>query len=162
MFSQADYLTDPSTPPGSSNIDGLEVVSPASSVASSVASPHSVQRSSLFAVEVPLDFVGKTFAYVFQCLLSSDAILALGVYRCRPDPTLMDVITTTEPVELLTSHGGNNGGDTVGLRPKARIEQSDDERSVPFGFVYVNPAPGDILSGNDLLYVLSHKQPCWA
>jgi potassium large conductance calcium-activated channel subfamily M alpha protein 1 len=131
-WKDADYLTIPSTPPGT--IKEENHFSPTSSIGSSIISPHGIQRSSLFAVELPLDFVGKTFAYVYHYLLSSDAILTLGVYRCRP-------------IEQQTT---------------ARIEQQEKERHVPFGFVYVNPLPTDLLTGNDLLYVLSHKQPCWA
>lgn len=107
-------------------------------MSSSQSSPQSVKRSSLFAVEVPLDFVGRTFEYVFHYLLSSDGILTIGLYRCRPDDT------------LLYRHA------------RARVELHESERSVPFGYVYVNPFPHDVLTGNDLLYVLSHKQPCWA
>lgn len=126
----------PSSPPHpTGNLTDNNVISP---TCSSQASPMSVKRSSLFAVEVPLDFVGKTFEYVFHYLLSSDGILTIGLYRCRPDDT------------LLFRHA------------KARAEIHESERSVPYGYVYVNPLPKDILSGNDLLYVLSHKQPCWA
>lgn len=109
-----------------------------SSNTSSMSSPQNTQSSSLFAVEVPVDFVGKTFEYVYHYLLSSDGILAVGIYRCRPDAALLY-------------------GDV-----KNRIDQKETERSVPFGYVYVNPVPTDIITGNDLLYVLSHKQPCWA
>lgn len=111
------------------------MMSPASST---ISSPLSAKRSSLFAVEVPLEFVGQTFEYVFHSLLSSDGILTVGLYRCRPDDVL------------------------VYRNVRARVELHETERSVPFGYVYVNPFPQDILSGNDLLYVLSHKQPCWA
>lgn len=89
-------------------------------------------------MEVPRDFVGKTFAYVFHHLLSSDGILTIGLYRCRPDDVL------------------------IYRRMSSRIELDENVRSVPYGYVYVNPFPEDILSGNDLLYVLSHKQPRWA
>uniref|UniRef100_M4BH61 RCK N-terminal domain-containing protein n=1 Tax=Hyaloperonospora arabidopsidis (strain Emoy2) TaxID=559515 RepID=M4BH61_HYAAE len=97
------------------------------------------QRSSLFAVEVPLDFVGRSFEFVFHYLLSSDDILVIGLYRCH---AYMDATTDREP--------------------KARIEVPERDRSVPFGYVYVNPQPFEVISGNDLLYVLSDKQPCWA
>ncbi|KAL3666713.1 hypothetical protein V7S43_008337 [Phytophthora oleae] len=93
-----------------------------------------LQRSSLFAVEVPLDFVGRSFEYVFHYLLSSDDILVLGLYRCHSNDT----------------------------EAKARIEVPDKDRNVPFGYVYVNPQPFEIVTGDDLLYVLSDKQPCWA
>lgn len=98
-----------------------------------------IQRSSLFAVEVPLDFVGRSFEYVFHYLLSSDDILVIGLYRCRPD---MNGASETES--------------------KARIEVPEKDRSVPFGFVYVNPQPFEVITGDDLLYVLTNKQPCWA
>lgn len=109
---------------------------------------HQLQHCSLFAVEVPLDFVGKTFAFVFHYLLSSDGILALGLYRCRPD-------------SVLTGLGGDSG---IGERiaPRARIQVDESERSVPFGYVSVNPRSTDRLTGNDLLYVLADKQPFWA
>uniref|UniRef100_H3GXL6 RCK N-terminal domain-containing protein n=1 Tax=Phytophthora ramorum TaxID=164328 RepID=H3GXL6_PHYRM len=92
-----------------------------------------IQGSSLFAVEVPLDFVGRSFEYVLHYLLSSDDILVLGLYRCHP---YMD-------------------------ESKARVEVPESERSVPFGYVYVNPQPFEVITGDDLLYVLSDKQPCW-
>lgn len=110
--------------------------------------PNQLQRCSLFAVEVPLDFVGKTFAFVFHYLLSSDGILALGLYRCRPDPILSG----------LASDGVLGGG----VAPRARIQVDESERNVPFGYVSVNPRSTDRLTGNDLLYVLADKQPCWA
>uniref|UniRef100_A0AAV1V2Z2 RCK N-terminal domain-containing protein n=1 Tax=Peronospora matthiolae TaxID=2874970 RepID=A0AAV1V2Z2_9STRA len=97
------------------------------------------QRSSLFAVEVPLDFVGRSFEFAFHYLLSSDDILVIGLYRCH---AYMDATTEREP--------------------KARVEVPERDRSVPFGYVYVNPQPFEVISGNDLLYVLSDKQPCWA
>ncbi|KAL4151651.1 hypothetical protein PRNP1_008593 [Phytophthora ramorum] len=92
-----------------------------------------IQGSSLFAVEVPLDFVGRSFEYVLHYLLSSDDILVLGLYRCHP---YMD-------------------------ESKARVEVPESDRSVPFGYVYVNPQPFEVITGDDLLYVLSDKQPCW-
>ncbi|ETI38346.1 hypothetical protein, variant 1 [Phytophthora nicotianae P10297] len=95
--------------------------------------------SSLFAVEVPLDFVGRSFEYVFHYLLSSDDILVIGLYRCHP---YMNAANDTES--------------------KARIEVPEKDRSVPFGYVYVNPQPFEVVTGDDLLYVLSDKQPCWA
>ncbi|KAG2838066.1 hypothetical protein PC116_g15712 [Phytophthora cactorum] len=98
-----------------------------------------LQRSSLFAVEVPLDFVGRSFEYVFHYLLSSDDILVIGLYRCHP---YMNAANETES--------------------KARIEVPEKDRSVPFGYVYVNPQPFEVITGDDLLYVLSDKQPCWA
>jgi len=98
-----------------------------------------LQRSSLFAVEVPLDFVGRSFEYVFHYLLSSDDILVLGLYRCHPYMNAAD-----------------EGG------AKARIQVPEEERSVPFGYVYVNPQPFEVITGDDLLYVLADKQPCWA
>lgn len=105
---------------------------------------HQLQRCSLFAVEVPLDFVGKSFAFVFHYLLSSDGILVLGLYRCRPDPLL-------------------SGSAVVpGAAPRARVQVDRSERSVPFGYVSVNPRSTERLTGNDLLYVLADKQPCWA
>lgn len=122
-------MTAPATPPNPST-NGTD-----SPNRSSFSSPQSVQRSSLFAVEVPLDFVGKQFEYVFHYLLSSDGILAIGLYRCRPDQ---------------------------GYSNSSRINLKESERSVPFGYVYVNPFPKDVITGNDLLYVLSHKQPRWA
>ncbi|KAE8984581.1 hypothetical protein PR001_g23128 [Phytophthora rubi] len=97
-----------------------------------------LHRSSLFAVEVPLDFVGRSFEYVFHYLLSSDDILVIGLYRCHPYMNSMDE------------------------EPKPRIEVPEKERSVPFGYVYVNPQPFEVVTGDDLLYVLSDKQPCWA
>ncbi|DBA04912.1 TPA: hypothetical protein N0F65_006914 [Lagenidium giganteum] len=131
-WKDVDYVTAPLSPPNGACDPTMH------SPASSIMSPTSAQRSSLFAVEVPVDFVGKTFEYVFHYLLSSDGIVTVGLYRCRPDWSLM--------------HGNT----------KNRIEQPDDQRGIPFGYVYVNPFPTDILSGNDLLYVLSHRQPCWA
>ncbi|OWZ23602.1 hypothetical protein PHMEG_0001510 [Phytophthora megakarya] len=98
-----------------------------------------LQRSSLFAVEVPQDFVGRSFEYVFHYLLSSDDILVIGLYRCHS--------------YMNTDSEGEN---------KARIEVPENERSVPFGYVYVNPQPFEVVTGDDLLYVLSDKQPCWA
>ncbi|KAJ0395500.1 hypothetical protein ATCC90586_001261 [Pythium insidiosum] len=124
-----DYMATPATPP--TNGDGL--ASPGSSL---VTPSGSVQRSSLFTVEVPQVFVGKTFEYVYHYLLSSDGILAMGLYRCRPDRFM--------PPDM------------------ARSQVPEDERSMPFGYVYVNPFPQDVLTGNDLLYVLAHKQPVWA
>ncbi|CAH0486334.1 unnamed protein product [Peronospora farinosa] len=97
------------------------------------------QRSSLFAVEVPLDFVGRCFEYVFHYLLSSDDILVIGLYRCHP---YMNAASAGEPT--------------------ARVEVPEKDRSVPFGYVYVNPQPFEVITGDDLLYVLSNKQPCWA
>ncbi|KDO31210.1 hypothetical protein SPRG_03828 [Saprolegnia parasitica CBS 223.65] len=108
-----------------------------------------LQRSSLFTCELPLDFVGKSFAYCFEYLLTSDAILTLGVYRCLP----LDMIPTV---------GAMASPPTSPIKSKARIERSEMDRAVPFGFVYLNPLPHEIMTGNDLLYVLSHKQPCWA
>jgi len=70
----------PSTPATAGGF-GEAVVSPTLSTSSAMG----VQRSSLFAVEVPLDFVGRTFEFVFHYLLSSDGILVIGLYRCRPD-----------------------------------------------------------------------------
>ncbi|TYZ62224.1 hypothetical protein PybrP1_002084 [[Pythium] brassicae (nom. inval.)] len=130
-----DYLTTPTSPLHANSSSSSTMLSPASS---SITSPLSAKRSSLFAVEVPLEFVGRSFEYVFHALLSSDGILTVGLYRCRPDDVL------------------------VYRNARARVELHESERSVPFGYVYVNPFPQDILSGNDLLYVLSHKQPCWA
>ncbi|OQR83568.1 calcium-activated potassium channel subunit alpha-1 [Achlya hypogyna] len=106
-------------------------------------------RSSLFTCELPLDFVGKTFAYCFEYLLMSDAILTLGVYRCLPLDMIPTCETMASPPQSPT-------------KSKARIEKNETERAVPFGFVYLNPLPHEIMTGNDLLYVLSHKQPCWA
>ncbi|CAK4071050.1 unnamed protein product [Aphanomyces euteiches] len=105
-----------------------------------------LQRSSLFTCELPLDFVGKTFAYCFEYLLLSDAILTIGVYRCLP----LDMVPETLSPAQSPS------------KSKARIEKHETDRAVPFGYVYVNPLASEILTGNDLLYVLSHKQPCWA
>ncbi|RHY84143.1 hypothetical protein DYB35_001032 [Aphanomyces astaci] len=101
-----------------------------------------LQRSSLFTCELPLDFVGKSFAYCFEYLLLSDAILTLGVYRCLPP----DLVPGVSPQSTA----------------KARIERHETERAVPFGYVYLNPLESEIMTGDDLLYVLSHKQPCWA
>ncbi|RHY05408.1 hypothetical protein DYB36_008554 [Aphanomyces astaci] len=101
-----------------------------------------LQRSSLFTCELPLDFVGKSFAYCFEYLLLSDAILTLGVYRCLPPDLVPDVSPQSTA--------------------KARIERHETERAVPFGYVYLNPLASEIMTGDDLLYVLSHKQPCWA
>jgi len=95
--------------------------------------PSAIQRSALFTCEMPSDFVGKNFAYVFDYLLCSDAILTLGIYRCLP-------IVVQSPI---------------------RIDIPEQNRAVPYGFAYVNPMPHDIMSGNDLIYVLAHKQPCW-
>lgn len=145
-----DFLAAHSSSPRPASDPGSRVVSPAwasvptpAATVSGITSPlhHHVQRCSLFAVEVPRDFVGKTFAFVFHYLLSSDGILALGLYRCRPDLTLQKATDDA---------------------PTARIEVDAEYRSVPFGFVYVNPFPNDTLTGNDLLYVLSDKQPFWA
>ncbi|CAH0473350.1 unnamed protein product [Peronospora belbahrii] len=97
------------------------------------------QRSSLFAVEVPLDFVGRSFEYVFHYLLSSDDILVIGLYRCHP---YMNAASAGESI--------------------ARVQVPEKDRSVPFGYVYVNPQPFEVITGDDLLYVLSDKQPCWA
>ncbi|RLN89910.1 hypothetical protein BBJ28_00019317 [Nothophytophthora sp. Chile5] len=133
----------PTTPAAAGGF-GEAAVSPAISSSSAVG----VQRSSLFAVEVPLDFVGRSFEFVFHYLLSSDDILVIGLYRCRPDATLH------------TSSAQNWGKEKEKIR--ARIEVPENERSVPFGYVYVNPQPHEELTGNDLLYVLSDKQPCWA
>ncbi|RHY33858.1 hypothetical protein DYB32_001355 [Aphanomyces invadans] len=105
-----------------------------------------LQRSSLFTCELPLDFVGKTFAYCFEYLLLSDAILTLGVYRCLPPDLVPEV--SSSPLSPSKS--------------KARIERNETDRAVPFGYVYLNPLASEIMTGNDLLYVLSHKQPCWA
>ncbi|GMF23358.1 unnamed protein product [Phytophthora lilii] len=112
------------------------------------------QRSSLFAVEVPLDFVGRSFEFVFHYLLSSDGILVIGLYRCRPDAMLH-----SSSVQSL--HEGRWVNETKPA-PRARIEVPESDRSVPFGYVYVNPQPHEFLTGNDLLYVLSDIQPCWA
>ncbi|CAI5741858.1 unnamed protein product [Hyaloperonospora brassicae] len=101
-------------------------------------SKSETQRSSLFAVEVPLDFVGRSFEFVFHYLLSSDDILVIGLYRCH----------------AYMSAGSDR-------ESKARVEVPEKDRSVPFGYVYVNPQPFEVISGNDLLYVLSDKQPCW-
>ncbi|KAI9986035.1 hypothetical protein PInf_024877 [Phytophthora infestans] len=132
--------------------------SPAGGFGEALASPTlsstsamDVQRSSLFAVEVPLDFVGRTFEFVFHYLLSSDGILVIGLYRCRPD-----VMLHASAVHLLSE------GQWTKTATRARIEVSESERSVPFGYVYVNPQPHEVLTGNDLLYVLSDIQPCWA
>lgn len=114
-----------------------------------------VQRSSLFAVEVPMDFVGRTFEFVFHYLLSSDGILVIGLYRCRPDAMLH----SSSSVRLLTEGRWTN---ETKRDPRARIEVPERDRSVPFGYVYVNPQPHEVLTGNDLLYVLSDIQPCWA
>ncbi|KAL4146465.1 hypothetical protein PRNP1_012329 [Phytophthora ramorum] len=141
--------TLPSTPATAGGF-GEAVVSPAMSSSSAAG----VQRSSLFAVEVPLDFVGRTFEFVFHYLLSSDGMLVIGLYRCRPDAMLhsSSVHTFTEGLWVNESKSA----------PRARIEVPEGERSVPFGYVYVNPQPHEVLSGNDLLYVLSDIQPCWA
>ncbi|RLN89005.1 hypothetical protein BBJ28_00004127 [Nothophytophthora sp. Chile5] len=101
-----------------------------------------LERSSLFAVEVPSDFVGRSFEYVFHYLLSSDDILVIALYRCHP---------------YIHSASAKEGEEY-----KARIEVPENERSVPFGYVYVNPQPYEVITGDDLLYVLSDKQPCWA
>ncbi|KAL3666259.1 hypothetical protein V7S43_008510 [Phytophthora oleae] len=135
--------TLPSTPAA----DGTALASPTISTSSAL----DVQRSSLFAVEVPLDFVGRTFEFVFHYLLSSDGILVIGLYRCRPDPMLQ-----SSAVHSLTE------GQWIKTAPRARIEAPETDRSVPFGYVYVNPQPHEVLAGNDLLYVLSDIQPCWA
>ncbi|TMW64986.1 hypothetical protein Poli38472_009153 [Pythium oligandrum] len=134
-----DYVTSAVTPPPSADVasPNSSTASMYSPTASDATGAASVQRSSMFTVEVPLEFIGKTFEYVFHHLLWSDGILTLGLYRCRPDRALW---------------GGR----------KARIEMPDNDRSMPFGYVYVNPFPQDVLTGNDLLYVLSPKQPCWA
>ncbi|KAG2770981.1 hypothetical protein PC129_g6386 [Phytophthora cactorum] len=136
--------TLPSSPAGDF---GEAVASPTLSAASAM----DVQRSSLFAVEVPLDFVGRTFEFVFHYLLSSDGILVIGLYRCRPD-----VLLHSSAVHSLME------GQWTKTASRARIEVPESERSVPFGYVYVNPQPHEVLTGNDLLYVLSDIQPCWA
>ncbi|KAG7401293.1 hypothetical protein PHYBOEH_002097 [Phytophthora boehmeriae] len=127
---------------------------PAVSPTLSSSSASSVQRSSLFAVEVPLDFVGRSFEFVFQYLLSSDGILVIGLYRCRPDVMLQ----TSSPHAVNDSHLPSDNR----AMHRARVEVPEYERSVPFGYVYVNPQPHEVLTGNDLLYVLSDIQPCWA
>ncbi|KAF1777293.1 NAD(P)-binding domain [Phytophthora cactorum] len=136
--------TLPSSPAGDF---GEAVASPTLSTASAM----DVQRSSLFAVEVPLDFVGRTFEFVFHYLLSSDGILVIGLYRCRPD-----VLLHSSAVHALME------GQWTKTASRARIDVPESERSVPFGYVYVNPQPHEVLTGNDLLYVLSDIQPCWA
>ncbi|TDH70603.1 uncharacterized protein CCR75_006418 [Bremia lactucae] len=98
-----------------------------------------LQRSSLFAVEVPPDFVGRSFEYVFHYLLSSDDMLAIGLYRCLSS---MKTASGTEYQE--------------------RVDVPGNSRSVPFGYVYINPQPFEVITGDDLLYVLSDSQPCWA
>ncbi|KDO31181.1 hypothetical protein SPRG_03799 [Saprolegnia parasitica CBS 223.65] len=145
--------------------------------------PHAIQRSSLFTCEMPTDFVGKSFGYVFDYLLASDSILTLGIYRClpvaeTPEPTVMDAndlcgssnvgfgsppLTPNEatslpgipevlspPVRILSRRRGSS-----------RIEIPEPVRPVPYGFAYVNPKSHDIMTGNDLIYVLAHKQPYW-
>ncbi|RHY33853.1 hypothetical protein DYB32_001366 [Aphanomyces invadans] len=47
------------------------------------------------------------------------------------------------------------------VNPTSRIEIPEPLRPVPYGFAYVNPKPLDIMTGNDLIYVLAHKQPFW-
>jgi hypothetical protein len=139
----------PSTPATAGGF-GEAVVSPTLSTSSAMG----VQRSSLFAVEVPLDFVGRTFEFVFHYLLSSDGILVIGLYRCRPD-----AMFHSSSVHSLSEGQWTN--ESI-HSPSARIEVPEKERSVPFGYVYVNPQPHEVLTGNDLLYVLSDIQPCWA
>ncbi|RLN63378.1 hypothetical protein BBJ29_001734 [Phytophthora kernoviae] len=141
--------TLPSTPATAGRF-GEPVVSPTLSSSSTT----SVQRSSLFAVEVPLDFVGRSFEFVFQYLLSSDGILVIGLYRCRPDAMLR-----TSSLHTLDEAQWPNEKRTM---HRARIEVPENERSVPFGYVCTNPQPHEVLTGNDLLYVLSDIQPCWA
>ncbi|KAE9021789.1 hypothetical protein PR001_g13303 [Phytophthora rubi] len=142
--------TLPSTPATVGCGFGEAVASPTLSTSSAMG----VQRSSLFAVEVPMDFVGRTFEFVFHYLLSSDGILVIGLYRCRPDAMLH-----SSSVHLLNEGQWTNETKSA---PRARIEIPESDRSVPFGYVYVNPQPHEVLTGNDLLYVLSDIQPCWA
>ncbi|GMF59379.1 unnamed protein product [Phytophthora fragariaefolia] len=120
--------TLPSTPATAGGF-GEAVISPTLSTCSTMG----VQRSSLFAVEVPIDFVGRSFEFVFHYLLSSDGILVIGLYRCRPDAMLH-----SSSVHLLNEGLWTNETKTA---PRARIEVSEGERSVPFGYVYVNPQP---------------------
>lgn len=93
----------------------------------------SYPRSSLYACEVPPEFIGKPFSFVFENLLASDAIMTLGIYRCR----------------------------SAGLQ-RPRIRLAEDQRPVPYGYVYINPDPDQTLTGNDMLYILAPRQPRWS
>ncbi len=130
-----------------------------------------IQRSSLFTCEMPMDFVGKTFGYVFDYLLGSDAILTLGIYRCVPHlaPPPPPISSPASPSTPFASPCHAAATVTSPLsspmmkreRASSRIELPETERPVPYGFAYVNPAPHDIMTGTDLIYVLAHKQPYW-
>jgi potassium large conductance calcium-activated channel subfamily M alpha protein 1 len=95
--------------------------------------------------------------------------LILGVYRCLPsiDNYITPIISQSNHiVSPLQSPQPTNTNKSIRSNDKsngkARIEKLETERSVPFVFVYLNPLPTEIMTGNDLLYVLSPKQPCWA
>ncbi|CAK5150666.1 unnamed protein product [Aphanomyces euteiches] len=135
-------------------------------------SRNAVQRSALFTCEMPTDFVGKTFGYVFDYLLASDAILTLGIYRCvdhvslveaaPPSPVpLSPTAATILELQQFAPASPVEGDLTPLLTPTSRIEIPEQHRPVPYGFAYVNPKPHDIMTGNDLIYVLAHKQPYW-
>ena len=109
--------------------------------------------SSFFAVEVPITLVGQTYQCVLWNLLKWDGgILPLGLYRSL-------------------QRGGKNGeyydphcdSDNAAHRSTraSRIQDDPNSRVTPYGFVYVNPPPHEIVTGNDLLYVLAQKQPEW-
>ncbi|ETW01212.1 hypothetical protein H310_06801 [Aphanomyces invadans] len=127
-----------------------------------------VQRSALFTCEMPMDFVGKTFGYVFDHLLASDAILTLGIYRCVDHTTLAEVPPSASLPPMSPTGSPERippapveGALTPLVNPTSRIEIPEPLRPVPYGFAYVNPKPLDIMTGNDLIYVLAHKQPFW-
>ncbi|KAF0691188.1 Aste57867_17536 [Aphanomyces stellatus] len=129
-----------------------------------------IQRSALFTCEMPTDFIGKTFGYVFDCLLASDAILTLGIYRCvdhvslvesGPPPLLSPTSIPSTMPEFPINSPIASGDLAPLLTPTSRIEIPEASRPVPYGFAYVNPKPHDIMTGNDLIYVLAHKQPYW-
>ncbi|OQR91427.1 calcium-activated potassium channel subunit alpha-1 [Achlya hypogyna] len=147
--------------------------------------PNAIQRSALFTCEMPTDFVGKTFGYVFDYLLASDSILTLGIYRCLPAETYDEAARELPNVNLgfgcppivspTTEDSAAGFADVVSPLPSpvvarpplprrrgsSRIEIPESSRPVPYGFAYVNPKPHDIMTGNDLIYVLAHKQPYW-
>ncbi|OQS05090.1 calcium-activated potassium channel subunit alpha-1 [Thraustotheca clavata] len=155
-----------------------------------IPTPNAIQRSSLFTCEMPADFVGKTFGYVFDYLLASDSILTLGIYRCLPidpaevippplnsppsmaeplgfgSPPLAPRTEAQSPTELLSPTKLASPPpvqEPYPPRPRvsSRIEIPEPIRPIPYGFTYVNPKSHDIMTGNDLIYVLAHKQPYW-
>ncbi|RHY13888.1 hypothetical protein DYB36_005129, partial [Aphanomyces astaci] len=106
-----------------------------------------VQRSALFTCEMPMDFVGKTFGYVFDHLLASDAILTLGIYRCVDHTALAEASTPLAPMsptgmEEVTPppEPFEEGALTPLINPTSRIEIPEQHRPTCSGI------PGMILA----------------